>query len=141
MTCRVIGMPLPRISLILRTHGDKGTNDDEEHMDNLRLILATALANYVDCQSYVWSMTGDLELDHLAQILMSEPMHQRGRVRVEGRGYPTLAMCSYINYTRVTSDWAKQAYPGCTVQITVRLIEAIDDLTNVVDAHTLVIYF
>lgn len=139
MTCRVIGLPMKKLSLQLRTHGDKGAADDDEHMDNLRLILAVFLAKYIDRPEY--DMDADPELDYLTQILTAESMYQKGRAPVKDGSVMSIALNSYINYTRVTSEWAKQQYPDCTVQITVRLIQAVKDFDDIIAAHTLVVYF
>lgn len=130
---------MKKLSLQLRTHGDKGAADDDEHMDNLRMIIAVFLANYIDRPEY--DMDADPGFDHLAQILTSQSMYEKGRIAVKDGSVTSIALNSYINYTRVTSEWAKQQYPDCTVQITVRLIQTIKDFDNVIDSHTLVVYF
>lgn len=139
MTCRVIGLTARKLALQLSYFGDKCAATDDQYMDNLRLFVAAFLAKYADEGEISYDV--DRKLGDLADTLMTEAMHERGRIKVVVGGKESMWMYGYVNHTRVTSEWAKKTFPGCTVQITARIIELVGNFENVTDAHTLVIYF
>ncbi len=141
MACIVLQLPDKKVALQLKTHGDKGTVSDDEHTDNLRMILGVLLAKHMDVDEGAYDPDAFPDLNEVISIATSWNLVEKGYAKITKTNGSFIANYSYINYTRVTSKWAKENHPTVTCQITARITLAVNDFSNVVETHTLIVYF
>lgn len=141
MTCEVVFVPDRKLALQLMTFGDKAIEDEEQHLAALRMVLGVFFAKHFDPEDGVYVPDDHPKLDKLMKICTSMPLIERGFTTVRRYSQDYLAMYSYINYTRVTSEWAQTVCKGSSCQITARLVLAQGDMSNVVESHTVIVYF
>ena len=105
------------------------------------MVLGVFFAKHFDPEDGVYVPDDHPKLDKLMKICTSMPLIERGFTTVRRYSQDYLAMYSYINYTRVTSEWAQTVCKGSSCQISARLVLAQGDMSNVVESHTVFVYF
>lgn len=135
----ILQIYIPSRNIYTRTmlYGVGRATSDGALRANLRLIAAVLLAGWSDNQHPDLSgITGEI-----FDVVTSEKFYTEGyNATIRGDKDKRLWFCSYIGFEKITSKWAKENHPDCHGYICMR-VDNQDERHNIIDAHTIQIYF
>lgn len=136
MTFLSVIIPKPQIYLRTMLHAIGHAQSDGEMRDNLRLIAAILLAEWVsDCNPFLNNASSQI-----FDMVTSAHFYEKGYAKSIFGGDVRMWFCSYVGFEKVTSQWAKENHPDCRGTISMRLFNQ-DDRHIELDAHSIQIYF
>ena len=128
----------PNSHVYIRTmlYGIGRANSHAEMQDNLRLIAAILMADWVNLQPD----PGDVR-EHIFDVMTTPLFYENGYAKTKFGDYDDrLWFCDYVGFEKITSQWAKENCPGCNGYICMRIHNQ-DDKHRERDNHTVLIYF